>query len=118
MHELSIANAVVESVCEAVPDGQRVHAVHLEVGALSGVVEDALRFSWELATEGTPLQGARLEIELVKIQLFCCGETFEPDSPWQLVCPRCGLPCGDLRRGRELSIKSLEVSDATAYSRA
>jgi hydrogenase nickel incorporation protein HypA/HybF len=65
MHELSIAVSIVELASEeaARHTGARVDAVHLKVGALSGVVKDALLFSWELACNDTPIAGCRLAIE-------------------------------------------------------
>jgi hydrogenase nickel incorporation protein HypA/HybF len=61
MHELAIIEGVIDTVTERLPDAQ-ITCVRLEIGALSGVVPDALRFSFELATEGTNLHGADLEI--------------------------------------------------------
>jgi hydrogenase nickel incorporation protein HypA/HybF len=65
MHELSIAVSIVEMASEeaARHSGSRVDAVHLKVGALSGVVKDALLFSWDLACNDTPIAGCRLAIE-------------------------------------------------------
>jgi len=64
MHELSIATGIVEvAVEEGERYGGRVEVVHLKLGALSGVVREALEFSWDLACQETPLAGARLEIE-------------------------------------------------------
>ena len=65
MHELSIAMSIVEVASEEAQrqGGARVDAVYLRLGALSGVVKDALLFSWDLACEDSPIAGARLEIE-------------------------------------------------------
>lgn len=64
MHELSIAASIVEIATEeAQRHGGRVGAVHLKLGALSGVVKDALLFSWDLACGDTPIAGAQLAIE-------------------------------------------------------
>ena len=60
MHELSITQSVVDAVAEHT-DGAPVASVRLRIGKLSGVVPDALRFCFELVTEGTGLQGATLE---------------------------------------------------------
>jgi hydrogenase nickel incorporation protein HypA/HybF len=59
MHELSIAMSIVEGAAEEARrhPGERVAAVHLRLGELSGVVRDALLFSYDLACEGTPLTG-------------------------------------------------------------
>ena len=65
MHELSIALSIIEGATEELSrhPGSRATAVHLRLGPLSGVIKDALLFSWELASEGTELEGATLEIE-------------------------------------------------------
>ena len=47
-------------------EGRRVVQVTLVIGALSGVVPDSVRFCFELATAGTPLAGATLEIVEVR----------------------------------------------------
>ncbi len=68
MHELSIAMSIADAAAEEAERhaGARVCAVHLRLGGLSGVVKDALLFSWEASSEGTPLSGARLVIEEVE----------------------------------------------------
>jgi hydrogenase nickel incorporation protein HypA/HybF len=65
MHELSIATSIVEIASEEAvrQGGARVAAVHLKLGTLSGVVREALLFSWDLACEETPIAGAELAIE-------------------------------------------------------
>jgi hydrogenase nickel incorporation protein HypA/HybF len=65
MHELSIAISIVEIASEEAQrqGSARVEAVHLRLGTLSGVVKDALLFSWDLACEDSPIAGAKLTIE-------------------------------------------------------
>jgi hydrogenase nickel incorporation protein HypA/HybF len=64
MHELSIAMSIVEAAEEALArhGGERVRAVHLQVGPLSGVAKEALMFSFGLACEGTTVEGATLVV--------------------------------------------------------
>ena len=64
MHELSIAMSLVDLACEkaAQIDVACIAAIHVRVGARSGVVADALSFSFDVAAAGTPLEHARLEI--------------------------------------------------------
>ena len=72
MHELSIAMSIVELAQEeAERRGARINAVHLKLGALSGVVKEALLSSYEMACEGTPLQGSRLVFEEIPVVIFC-----------------------------------------------
>ena len=65
MHELSIALSLVELACEEASQRQlgSVQALHLRIGAQSGVVKEALRFSFDVAASGTPIEGATLSIE-------------------------------------------------------
>jgi hydrogenase nickel incorporation protein HypA/HybF len=65
VHELSIAVSLVELACEEVERRQlqRVQALHVRVGPLSGIVTDALRFSFDVAAAGTPIEGALLKLE-------------------------------------------------------
>jgi hydrogenase nickel incorporation protein HypA/HybF len=64
MHELSIALSLVDfGIDEAAKRGVRVEAIHVRLGALSGVVREALDFSYHLACEGTPLESSRLVVE-------------------------------------------------------
>jgi hydrogenase nickel incorporation protein HypA/HybF len=61
MHELSIAEAIVDIAAES-SGGGRVLRVVVEVGKLAAVLPDALRFSFEVVAAGTPVEGAALEI--------------------------------------------------------
>ena len=109
MHELAIAESVVDTVTERLP-GARVTCVRLEIGALSGVVPDSIRFCFDLATEGTGLAGARLEITEPAARCRCraCGAEFQPDSPI-VLCP-CGSPDVAVLAGEELKIVSVQVA--------
>jgi hydrogenase nickel incorporation protein HypA/HybF len=67
MHELSIAMSIADAAEEEASKhaGSRVCAVHLRLGKLSGVVKDALLFSWDASCDGTSLTGVRLVVEEV-----------------------------------------------------
>ena len=109
MHELAIAEGVVDTVTQRLP-GARITSVHLEIGALSGVVADSIRFCFDLATEGTGLEGATLEITEPPAQCRCrsCGAEFRPDPPI-VLCP-CGSADVAVLGGEELKIVSVEVA--------
>ncbi|MGY4922274.1 hydrogenase maturation nickel metallochaperone HypA [Streptomyces sp. 900105755] len=112
MHELSIATAIVEQADEwARADGaDRVSAVTVRVGELSGVVPDALDFAFEVARDGTALADARLVVEQVTAHAWCgpCAEEFAVGMPPFFWCPRCDRPSTELRSGRELEITAVE----------
>ncbi|MFI1535624.1 hydrogenase maturation nickel metallochaperone HypA [Streptomyces anandii] len=114
MHELSIAEAIVEHADGlARADGATaVSAVRVRVGELSGVVPDALDFAFEVAREGTSLAGARLVVEQVTAVAYCgpCGEEFAVGMPPFFWCPRCDRPSQELRCGRELEITGIDAN--------
>lgn len=115
MHELSIAVSLIDRACEESErrGGRRIEAVFLRLGPYSGVVEDALRFSWDLATAGSAAEGARLEIEHVPLVVHCprCDADREPPGVHDLRCPVCGSPAGEVVSGRELELRALEIGD-------
>ncbi|HVS15991.1 MAG TPA: hydrogenase maturation nickel metallochaperone HypA [Thermoanaerobaculia bacterium] len=121
MHELSIALGLVESASDEVRRRGLgpVEALHLRIGRASGVLPDALRFGWTVATEGTTLAGSRLEIVEVPAALHCsaCGEEREVESAWSMRCPACGSLATRLVRGRELDLVGLDVADPPAPGR-
>lgn len=114
MHELSIAMSIVDTaVEEAQRRGVRVSAVHLRLGALAGVVKDALLFSYEMASQDTPLQGSHLIVEEIPVVVFCpqCREPRTLTSVQSFACPECNAPTMDIRQGKELEVFALEVED-------
>lgn len=115
MHELSIANNIIEIVTAAAVDAgaARVETVHVRVGALTGVVPNALHFCFDLAAEGTVAAGARLAIEEAPVVIHCagCGDDLALESPHLFVCPRCSAPVATLVSGRELLVTSIDVAE-------
>ncbi len=114
MHELSIAMSIVElAEEEAELRGVQVNAVHLKLGALSGVVKEALLSCYEMACENTPLQGSVLLVEDVPVVIFCPScQAQRPLTSMQLFCcPECGTPCAEIVRGKELEVVALEIQE-------
>lgn len=111
MHELAIAQSVV-AIADRHAHGRRVASVQLQVGHLRQVVPSALTFAFELVAEGTALEGADLQIEVVGAAGTCrtCGaDTILPDFP--LCCAGCGGCDIEVTRGEELLVESLELGD-------
>ncbi|HEX4425852.1 MAG TPA: hydrogenase maturation nickel metallochaperone HypA [Terriglobales bacterium] len=112
MHELSIAMSIVElAEEEAERRGAQVNAVHMKLGALSGVVKEALLSCYEMACEGTALQGSRLLIEDVPVVIFCsaCCKESPLTSVQLFICAKCGAPSSEIVRGKELEVVALEI---------
>jgi hydrogenase nickel incorporation protein HypA/HybF len=114
MHELSIARSIVDIAADAArgAGAVRVSAVRVRVGELAGVAADALRFSYDVAARGTPLEGSRLLIVAVPVAVRCpaCDRTSDLPGVRRFACPACGTPTADVVRGRELEVESIEVT--------
>jgi hydrogenase nickel incorporation protein HypA/HybF len=120
VHELSIAVSLVEMACEKAKGlgDVRVEALHLRLGALSGVVRDALEFSFDVAAEGTEIAGARLLITEVPLTVLCPTCAAERElAGFPLVCPTCDTPTPQIVAGRDLELTALEVIDHAATDR-
>jgi hydrogenase nickel incorporation protein HypA/HybF len=113
MHELSIANSLVEIATEhAISAGaEKIKTITLRIGALSCVHQDALEFSFELITKDTMLEGAILEIIHVPVSVFCipCNQEIELPGIQSFRCPLCNTPSPDIRTGKELDVESIEI---------
>ena len=115
MHELSIAMSIVEMAQEEAEQrgSAQIMAVHLKLGALAGIVKEALLSSYEMACEGTPLQGSRLVVEDVSVAIFCpsCRAQRPVCSVQMFGCAECGTPCSEIVHGKELEVVALEIEE-------
>ena len=109
MHELSIAEAIVEACAERA-DGARVQRVRLEIGKLAGVVPDSIRFCFEVCVRDTPLDGAELEIVEIAGRGVCrtCHGVIELET--LLGSCACGSTSFDIVTGEELRVKDMELA--------
>jgi len=108
VHELAITQSVVDAVTQRTGEAE-VTCVRVRVGRLSGVVPDAMRFCFDLVTDGTPLAGARLEIDEPGGRARCrtCADEFAL-SDLILLCA-CGSADVEVVAGRELAVESVQL---------
>lgn len=108
MHELGITRSVV-AICAENSNGAIVKRVTLEIGKLSAIMPDAVRFCFDICAKGTVVEGATLEILEIGGRGKCknCGEIFELKQ----IVGRCVCGGNDLEiiAGEELKVKEMEV---------
>jgi hydrogenase nickel incorporation protein HypA/HybF len=111
MHELSIAQNIIEIICDQmrIHNLSRIESVSLRIGLMRCVVMESLRFSFDVLASGSPLEGARLEVEEVPIRGRCleCGHGFTLKT-WMDDCPLCRGARVEIISGKELDIVSIE----------
>jgi hydrogenase nickel incorporation protein HypA/HybF len=112
MHEMALAESVVQIVQDYARRDRfaRVKTVRLEVGRLSGVEMDAMRFCFDAAAHSTPAEGARLEIVEVPGTAWClrCSASVPLAARYD-PCPHCGGFQLQVTGGTEMRVKELEV---------
>jgi len=112
MHEMSLCEGVLQALQNnARSQGyQRVKTVWLEIGALSGVEVESMRFSFDVVMKGSLADHARLEIIDVPGEAWCmqCAKTVPANQRFD-ACPDCGSYQLQVTAGEEMKIKELEV---------
>ncbi|MBW4562338.1 MAG: hydrogenase maturation nickel metallochaperone HypA [Mojavia pulchra JT2-VF2] len=110
MHELGITQNIVAIVNEHA-NGNKVSRVLLEIGKLSAIMPDAIRFCFDICTQGTVLEGATLEIREIPGLAQCrqCGAEVPLEKPFG-IC-KCGSVQLNLITGEELKVKEIEIEE-------
>lgn len=115
MHELSIAQNIIEIVMSNVPKDQLkdVRTISLRIGASSGIVADSLEFGFTAITAETSLRSARLNIEKVPFVIRChsCGIEQENEEG-SAVCASCGGIDTTIVSGTEMQFSEIELEEA------
>jgi hydrogenase nickel incorporation protein HypA/HybF len=114
MHELSIAQSILEIVRQNLPLDREVSVsvVRLRIGVMAGVIPDSLEFCFSAIAQGTPAEGAALEIEHVPLTARCaaCGRE-SAIEPTRFICPLCGSNDLTVAGGREMQVREIEIAD-------
>jgi len=112
MHEMSLAEGILRILEEnsRTQAYTRVKGVWLEIGRLSHVEPESLRFCFGAVTRDTLADGARLEMIMVDGSGWChdCGKTVAVESHYD-ACPHCGGYKVEATGGTEMRVKELEV---------
>jgi hydrogenase nickel incorporation protein HypA/HybF len=117
MHETDMTKALIvtlEQWWQEQPGNPSISVVHLTVGKFTCVEPVSLQFAFEVQTQNTFLEGARLEIHETPLIAFChpCQQEYSPDIGLQYSCPHCQSPMEEIRSGRELKIDRVEYEEA------
>lgn len=112
MHELALAQRICEVARAHVPAGRRLVSVAVEAGPLSGVVQEALEFGFEVVCKAAGLAGTRLDFVRLTAPGRCpaCQAEFDVNEMWAR-CPACQHEPVTVTGGSEFRIKEIEVDD-------
>jgi hydrogenase nickel incorporation protein HypA/HybF len=112
MHEMGIANSILETVQNEMrryPDGRPLK-VGVRIGELAAVNPESLQFCFEALSRETDLEGLELEITVCPRRHRCrqCGHEYRVRD-YDFACPQCQGTWSDCIGGDELALGYLEV---------
>jgi hydrogenase nickel incorporation protein HypA/HybF len=115
MHELGIAQNILEIVQQAVPEelAASVRRIRIRAGQLSGIVPDSLNFCFSVIVRETKMKHAGLEVE--QIPTLCCCQDCKYEFKMEdltFICPSCKSTNLKLISGKELEVVDIELSEA------
>jgi hydrogenase nickel incorporation protein HypA/HybF len=114
MHELSIAQSIIQIVEKTLPPdfSKKISLVNLSIGTLSGIEIDALTFAFSVIKKDTLLSNSEMAIEIIKGFAKCknCYTDFELIA-YGNPCPQCGSYSMDIVRGKEMKVTNIIVDD-------
>ncbi len=113
MHEMALAESVLAIVEEAARQhaAARVTSVRLEIGALSHVAPEALRFCFEAVKRSSIADGAALEIDTTPGRAWCmpCGKGVTLERLGE-ACPECGGYQLEVTQGEAMRVRDIEIA--------
>ena len=115
MHELGVVFHIIDDLKAVASDNDvsSISKVTIELGEVSGVVEEYLTDCWKWACKKEELvKDCEMEVEIIPGITYCedCGETYETVK-YAKVCPNCGSKHTYLIQGNEFNIKQIEVPE-------
>lgn len=114
MHELSIAQSILSIAENATPKDHPVvvTGIGVQIGELSGVEIEPLKFALSIIKENTVLEKADLNIEIVQGEAECTQcKTIFPMHYFGSCCPNCGSYFVNILKGREMKVLNISVDE-------
>jgi hydrogenase nickel incorporation protein HypA/HybF len=112
MHEMSLCAGILQILEEQARTRgfRRVKTVWIEIGGLSGVEVEAMRFGFDVVMQGSLAEGAELEVIETPGEAWClcCRKTVPVKQRFD-ACPDCGGYELQVTGGEEMRIRELEV---------
>lgn len=113
MHELSVAQNIIEIIRENVPrsDYDNVKRILLEVGEFSGIVADSLQFCFDIIKTDTEFKNAIVQIKKIPFVLYCKNcKTETSNNSGIRLCSECGGSNTEIISGTEMKITEVEIN--------
>ena len=112
MHELPVTESILEISLRhaAKADAKRIVSVHLVIGQLASIVDDSVQFYWDILTENTKAEGAKLHFRRLPVIIKCkeCDHTYTPTED-DMFCPECKSEKIQIIQGEEFYLEAIDI---------
>ncbi len=114
MHELAVTQSILE-IAVRHAEGQkatRITDLFIVMGDWSSSVDDSVQFYWDMISENTIAQGAKLHFKRIPVEITCrdCSHTYAPSSR-ELLCPKCQSTRIKVKTGEEFFLEAIEIEN-------
>lgn len=111
MHELSVTQNILQVALQHVSEGQQITDLYLVIGQLSSMIDKSVQFYWDIISEGTAAQRAKLHFTRVAAEMKCqdCAQQYKLETD-DFTCPACGSSNVHLVCGDEFYLEAIEAN--------
>lgn len=114
MHELPVTESILRIALQHAESAgaSRVTEVYLVIGDLASIIDDSVKFYWDIVSKDTLAEGAALVFRRIPAELFCleCETSFHPDGK-DFICPTCKGYHVKVVAGDEFAVEAIQVED-------
>jgi hydrogenase nickel incorporation protein HypA/HybF len=112
MHELAVMESLLRIVVQHAENAgaTAVTDLHIVMGELSSIVDDSVQFYWDIISQNTIAENARLHFRRIPAEFVCldCDNRYRPEGD-NFVCPVCGSVRVKLAAGDEFYLEAIDV---------
>lgn len=112
MHELSVTQSILDISLRNAKDAgaKQITGINLVIGEFASIVDNSVKFYWDIVSEGTIAQGAELHFERISGEMTCadCGHSFHPGGD-DFACPNCKSQSVRITKGEEFRVDSIDI---------
>jgi len=112
VHELSITESILETTLKygKKENAQKVTDIYLAIGDLSMIIDDSIQFYWDIISENTICEKAKLHFNRIPANILCqdCGQEYSLTSEL-IPCPKCHGMNLKILSGDEFRMESIEI---------
>jgi len=114
MHELSIAQSIIDIIYQNVPSEKysSVQTVNIKIGKFSNILTDSLLFCFNALVKDSPIKDASLIIKDIPVRIKCknCKSISEIEPP-VFICPKCKSNSINIISGMEMQVEDIELKE-------